>query len=95
MQGLRRGYFQWLSNLSRRLFRCIFCGAQRGILLYKKQLAPFQPMITCNYAFPCYYSNRPVMLLRGLEFGIYNGFYGWTAGTLNIALFLNYQVLSF
>lgn len=52
-------------------------------------------MITCNYAFPCYYSNRPVMLLRGLAFGIYNGFYGWTAGTLNIALFLNYQVLSF
>lgn len=32
----------------------------------QKQLAPFQPMITCNYAFPCYYSNRPVMLLRGL-----------------------------
>lgn len=32
----------------------------------QKQLAPFQPMITCNYAFPCYYSNRPVMLLGGL-----------------------------
>ena len=32
----------------------------------QKQVAPFQPMITCNYAIPCYYSNRPVMLLGGL-----------------------------
>lgn len=40
-------------------------GSARHFAL-QKQLAPFQPMITCNYAFPCYYSNRPVMLLGGL-----------------------------
>lgn len=40
-------------------------GSERHFAL-QKQLAPFQPMITRNYAFPCYYSNRPVMLLEGL-----------------------------
>lgn len=58
----------------------------------QKQLAPFQPMITCNYAFPCYYSNR---LSCCTEEAFGGCFYGWTVGTLNIALFLNYQVLSF